>query len=623
MTTPDSLAAPAPRPLRFLACGSVDDGKSTLIGRLLHDCGNIPDDQLQALRQADGQIDYAHLVDGLEAEREQGITIEVCYRYFRTRHRAFVVADCPGHEAFTGSMASGASCSEAAIILIDATRGVLEQTRRHAAICSLMGIGPVLAVVNKMDLAGFDQGRFDQVREAFTQFAGQLGLTDVTVIPAVARTGAQVVQRDARLDWFGGPTVLEWLHAVQPRDPGGATASGGGGRLPVQWIVRDGQAFRGQAGTVSRGRLSVGDGVVSALHGHAARISRIIAPGADRQWVDAGEAAVIVLDRPVDVGRGDVLCRQGDVPPVGTAFTVRLIWMAAQEGLPGRSYWLRCGTAWRRVTLTRILHGVDPVSLAPTPRRALACNEIAVCNLSTSEPLACDDPRTDPALGTFVLVDRASARTMAAGLIVEPLAEGQTVSAEATLVDGTVRARLLGHRSLVIWLTGLSGSGKSTIAREAERRLVAMGRLARVLDGDNLRQGLNRDLGFSPQDRAENIRRAGEVAMLLADAGLIVLCAFISPYEADRDAVRERFATGRFLEVHVSAPLEVCRARDPKALYRKAEDGALTGLTGLASPYETPAAPDLILHTGTESVEESVSRLMAAIEHHLALPGPA
>lgn len=614
MVVPRQLAS-GQSPLRFLACGSVDDGKSTLIGRLLHDCGSVPEDQLAALPRIDGQIDFSHLVDGLEAEREQGITIDVCYRYFRSACRSFIVADTPGHESYTRNMATGASTSDAAVILIDASQGVLTQTRRHAAICSLMGIGPVLAVVNKMDIVGFDQVAFEAIRRDFLEFAKRLGLTDVQVVPAAARLGANVVERDPRLSWFKGPTLLDWLEGVEP-----TRRSERGGRLPVQLVIRDGRDFRGQAGTLSKGSLAVGDEVVTALQGHVARIESLRGPDGERQHAEAGEAIVATLDRHLDVGRGDVLCRPDDRPAHGSAFSARLIWMAETEGMSGRSYWLRCGMAWRRATISRIQHGVDPVTLEPTPRRTLACNEIALCNLSLSEPMAFDHYSADPVLGSFVLVDRASAQTLAAGMIEAPLSQGQNIQREPTLVDREARQALLGHRSLVVWLTGLSGSGKSTIAREVERQLVANGRLAIVLDGDNLRHGLNRDLGFTAGDRAENIRRAGEVAGLLADAGLIVVCAFISPYRGDREAVRERFANDRFLEVHIDAPLDVCMSRDPKQLYRKAQDGRLAGMTGLTSPYEKPEAPDLVLHTAEESPEESAARLMTAIEARLAKP---
>lgn len=612
MEGPEQLPA-GQAPLRFLACGSVDDGESTLIGRLLHDCGCVPEDQLDALTRIKGAIDYSHLVDGLEAEREQGITIDVCYRYFRTARRSFIVADTPGHESYTRNMATGASNSDAAVILIDASLGVLTQTRRHAAICSLMGIGPVLAVVNKMDIVDFDQSVFEQVRQEFLAFAGKLGLSDVQVIPAAARLGANVAGQDARLSWFDGPTLLDWLEAVEP-----VAKNAAGGRLPVQLIIRDGPDFRGQGGTVSRGRLSVGDEVVAALQGDVARIETLRGPDGDRQTVEAGEAVVATLDRHLDVGRGEVLCRPDDRPSVGSAFSARLIWMSDVEGMPGRSYWLRCGMAWRRATISRIQHGVDPTTLEPTPQRTLACNEIALCSLSLSEPMAFDSYRADPVLGSFVLVDRASAQTVAAGMIEAPLSQGQDIRREPTMVDGAARAAVLGHRSLVVWLTGLSGSGKSTVAREVERQLVAQGRLAVVLDGDNLRHGLNRDLGFTAGDRAENIRRAGEVAALMADAGLIVICAFISPYRADRDTVRERFTADSFLEVHVDAPLDVCMARDPKQLYRKAKEGALAGMTGLASPYEVPDAPDLVLHTAAETPEGSAARVMKAIERLLS-----
>ena len=584
--------------LRLLTCGSVDDGKSTLIGRLLHDVQLIPEDTLAALARdsrthgtAGEAVDLALLVDGLEAERQQGITIDVAYRFFTTGSRSFIVADCPGHEQYTRNMATGASNSELAIILVDARKGLLTQTRRHSFICSLLGIRHVVLAVNKIDLVDFDQAVFDRIVAEYHGFAAAFGFRTLAAIPLSGRFGDNVTQRSARTPWYQGPTLIEHLESVEVDEDAAALPF----RFPVQWVNRPSPDFRGYAGTVASGRVSVGDGIVVAASGVASEVTRILGPDGDQPHATAGEAVTLCLAHEIDIARGDMLAPAASRPAVADQFAAHILWMDEEKLLPGRQYLMRMGHAWTTASVTAIKHRVDIATLGQLPATSLALNEIAVCNLSSAQRLAFDPYGENRLTGAFILVDRTTNRTAGCGMVQFPLRRATNIHQEAYLVDKAARAAALGQKPMVLWFTGLSGSGKSTITKLVEEALHRAGRHTYSLDGDNLRHGLNRDLGFTPQDRVENIRRVGEVARLMVDAGLIVLASFISPYRAERQMVRDLLAPGEFVEIFVDTPLEVCAARDAKGLYAKAMRGELPNFTGVGSPYERPEAPDLVL----------------------------
>jgi len=602
--------------LRFITAGSVDDGKSTLIGRLLYDSKLLYDDQLRALEQ-DSQrhgtpgeeTDFALLFDGLEAEREQGITIDVAYRFFSTGKRAFIVADTPGHEQYTRNMATGASNAELAVILVDARKGVLVQTRRHSLICALLGIRKVILAVNKADLVDFSQAIFDRIAGDYTAFAEQLGLTTVVPIPISARFGDNVVSRSANTPWYRGPSLIECLETI-PLEVDSVEQPL---RFPVQWVNRLGADFRGYAGTVASGRIQVGDTVAVATSGHGSRVKEIVTADGPLAAAGPGMAITVTLTDEIDVGRGDILVGPTARPEVSDQFAAHLIWMDSEPLMPGRSYLARLATKTTPITVTAIKYRIDPNSREHLATATLGLNDIAFCNLATAAPIAFDSYETNRRTGSFIIIDRASNRTLGAGMIAFGLRRGTNVPWQKLLLDKRERAALKRQQPAIVWFTGLSGAGKSTIANLVEQRLHAMGHHTMLLDGDNVRHGLSRDLGFTEADRVENIRRAGEVAKLMVEGGLIVLCSFISPYRAEREMVRGLVAAGEFVEVFVDTPIDECIRRDPKGLYAKAMDGRIKNFTGVDAPYQAPQAPEIHLHTMGTAPEQMAEIVVAQL----------
>ncbi|HSR64172.1 MAG TPA: sulfate adenylyltransferase subunit CysN [Xanthomonadaceae bacterium] len=602
--------------LRFITCGSVDDGKSTLIGRLLHDTRLLLDDQLAAL-EADsrrhgtqnGEIDFALLVDGLAAEREQGITIDVAYRFFGTEKRKFIVADCPGHEQYTRNMATGASTADLAVVLVDARKGLLTQTRRHSYIVSLLGIRHVLLAVNKMDLVGYDQGVFDAIVEGYGALATQLGIPQVTAIPVSALKGDNMLAPSARTPWYQGPTLLAHLETVQVA----RAAREVGLRLPVQWVCRPDQDFRGFAGTIAAGSATPGMEVAVLPSGRRSRIARIVTADGDLDRAQAGQAVTLTLADEVDVSRGDVIADAHAPPEVADQFAAHVLWLGEQPLLPGRPYWLRIGTRTVGAQVTEIKHRVDVNTQEPRAAKLLELNEVGVCNLYLDQPVAFEAYADNRALGGFILIDRQSNATVAAGTLDFALRRAANIHWQHLEVDRAARARIKHQAPRCVWFTGLSGAGKSTIANLVEKRLLALGRHTYLLDGDNVRHGLNKDLGFTDQDRVENIRRVAEVSRLMVDAGLIVLVSFISPFRAERRMARELFGAGEFVEVYVDTPLEVAERRDAKGLYARARQGRIRNFTGIDSPYEVPEQPELVLDTVRETPEALAERLVAML----------
>ncbi|MCR4281787.1 MAG: sulfate adenylyltransferase subunit CysN [Bauldia sp.] len=603
--------------LRFLTCGSVDDGKSTLIGRLLYDSRRLFEDQLAALKAdsdkygTDGSnIDFALLVDGLVAEREQGITIDVAYRYFATDKRRFIVADTPGHVQYTRNMATGASTSDLAVLLVDAGNGILTQTRRHAYIVSLLGIRHVVLAVNKIDLVGYAEKRFAEIAADFAAFAAPLGFAGVVAIPMSARHGDNVIARSARTPWYGGPTLLDHLETVDVAD----SAAERPFRLPVQWVNRPDATFRGYAGTVAAGTLREGDPFIVARTGQTARIARIVTMAGDLAEAPAGAAITVTADREIDIGRGDVMSPPDSRPEVSDQIAAHVIWMAEEPLLPGRSYLLKAGARTVGAAVSELKHQVDiDDTFKPLAAKTLALNDIGLCNLSLSEPIAFDPYVENRTTGSFILIDRFSNATVAAGMIRFGLRRATNIHWQALDVDKRVRAEAMGQRPVVLWFTGLSGAGKSTVANLVEKKLHLLGRHTYLLDGDNVRHGLNRDLGFTDADRVENIRRVAETAKLFVDAGLIVLVSFISPFRSERDMARELVEPGEFLEVFVDAPLDVAEARDPKGLYKKARAGEIRNFTGIDSPYEPPSNPDVRLDTTSASADDLAETVIARL----------
>jgi bifunctional enzyme CysN/CysC len=604
--------------LRFLTCGSVDDGKSTLIGRLLLESQLIYEDQLATLEKDSRRfgttgedIDPALLVDGLEDERQQGITIDVAYRFFTTAARAFVVADTPGHEQYTRNMATGASTSDLAVILVDARKGVLSQTKRHATICSLMGIRHVVLAVNKIDLVGFDEAIFHRIVSDFSEFATKLAFASVAAIPVSARYGDNVAAASANMPWYRGDTLLHTLETVEVDVDRERLPL----RFPVQWVNRPSPDFRGYSGTVASGSARVGEVVVVAASGRQSRIARIIGPDGDLPVARAGDAVTLVLADEVDVSRGDVLCPPHERPSVADQFAAHLVWMSDEPMLAGRQYLMRIGNRYVPATVTAIRHRLDVATLSRLAATTVGLNEIASCHVAAASPVAMDPYTENPEMGGFVLIDRFTNATVAAGMIDFPLRRATNIHRQRVTVDKPARAGLKTQKPALVWFTGLSGSGKSTIADALERRLFEAGHHTYLLDGDNLRHGLNRDLGFTAADRVENIRRVGEVAKLMLDAGLIVVASFISPFAAERRMVRELVEEGEFLEVFVDTPLEECMRRDPKGLYAKARRGEIRNFTGFDQPYERPENPELRLETTGREPDElagEVIRLLRA-----------
>jgi bifunctional enzyme CysN/CysC len=593
--------------LRFLTCGSVDDGKSTLIGRLLHDTKKVFEDQVAALKKDSARfgtrgedLDFALLVDGLEAEREQGITIDVAYRFFATEKRKFIVADTPGHEQYTRNMATGASTADLAVILIDARKGVLPQTRRHSFIVSLLGIRHVVVAVNKMDIVDYSQETFAAIEADYRAFAAGFGFESIEVVPMAAITGENLTQKAQSMPWYEGPTLLEHLESVQID----ADAANGPFRMPVQWVNRPNLDFRGYAGTIVSGSVRPGDRIAVAASGRLATVARIATMGGDLEEAMAGDAVTLTLEEEVDISRGDVLCPPDQRPEVADRLSAHVIWMGDEALVPGRRYAVKVGKRLTSALVTRIVHGIDVNTLQENPVETLSLNEIGFCELALATPVAFDPYEVNRDTGAFVLIDPLSNQTVAAGMIWRSLRKADNIHRQAFDVDRNARAELTGQRPRVLWFTGLSGAGKSTIANLVEQKLHEKGRLTFLLDGDNVRHGLNRDLGFSEEDRVENIRRVGEVARLFTDAGLIVLVSFISPFRSDRKLARDLFKGDEFVEIHVDTPLDVAERRDPKGLYRKARAGEILNFTGIDSPYEPPESPELRLDTVNRSPEE-------------------
>ena len=602
--------------LRFITCGSVDDGKSTLIGRLLHDTRRLLDDQLAALEadsqrhgtQGDG-IDFALLVDGLAAEREQGITIDVAYRYFDTDARKFIVADCPGHEQYTRNMATGASTADLAIVLVDARKGLLTQTRRHSYIVSLLGIRHVILAVNKMDLVGYDQATFERIAGEYRTLARSLGIDDVVAIPLSALKGDNVLEHSAATPWYRGETLLGQLESVDLSHAAHAT----GFRLPVQWVCRPHQDFRGFAGTVLAGAVARGGEVVVLPSGQRSSIERIVTADGDLEQAVPGQAVMLTLADAVDVSRGDVIAARRDPPEVADQFAVHLLWLGEQPLLPGRPYWLKIGGRTVGAQVTAIKHKVDVNTRDELAARQLELNEVGYCNLYLDHPVVFERYADNRELGGFILIDRHDNATVGAGTVDFSLRRAGNIHWEHVDVDKAARARIKHQTPCCLWFTGLSGSGKSTIANLVEKRLLAMGRHTCLLDGDNIRHGLNKDLGFTDADRVENIRRVAEVARLMVDAGLIVLVSFISPFRAERRMARALFGDDEFREVFVDTPLEIAEQRDVKGLYAKARAGGIRNFTGIDSPYEAPEHPDERLVTTESTAEQLAERLVARL----------
>jgi bifunctional enzyme CysN/CysC len=599
--------------LRFLTCGSVDDGKSTLIGRLLYEQSLIFNDQLAALRRdstvygTDGDnIDFALLVDGLEAEREQGITIDVAYRYFRTAKRSFIVADTPGHEQYTRNMATGASNADLAVILVDARKGLLIQTFRHATIASLLGIRHIVLAVNKMDLVGFDQSIFRSITTAFERFAANLSFKSIVAIPISARHGDNVTSRSERMPWHEGPHVLGHLEHVDVEDE----RMGRPFRMAVQWVNRPNLDFRGYAGTIASGRVAVGDEILVASSGRGTRVKRIVTADGDLDSAAAGQAVTLTFADELDVARGDLLASARERPQVGDQFAAHLIWMSEERLLPGRRYLMKIGARTVPAAVTELKHRLDVTTLAKHAAKTLAMNEVGFCNLAVVAPVAFDPYADNRATGAFILIDRFSNATVAAGLISFALRRATNIHWQGLAVTKEARAKLKHHRPAILWFTGLSGAGKSTIANLVDSQLHSRGVHTVMLDGDNVRHGLNKDLGFTDADRVENIRRIGEVAKLMTEAGLVVLCSFISPFRAERRMVRELVEPGEFIEVFVDTPLDQCIARDPKGLYKRALAGELRNFTGVDQVYEVPEGAEIHLEAGLQRPDTLAQAVM-------------
>ena len=610
--------------LRFLTCGSVDDGKSTFVGRLLYERQLIFDDQLAALKRdslrygtTGDDIDFALLVDGLEAEREQGVTIDVAYRYFSTPARSFIVADAPGHEQYTRNMATAASNVDLAILLVDARKGLTSQSRRHATFLSLLGVRHVMLAVNKMDLVGFDQRVFEEIAEDFRRVSEGLNFSSVVATPISARYGDNVVELSPNTPWYAGESILGHLETV---DVDGALVDRPM-RLPVQWVNRPNAEFRGYAGSIVSGRLSVGDEVVVAASGRSTRIARIVTLDGDAHSAEAPESVTVTFTDEVEASRGDVLCHRQHRPDVADQFAAHLIWMDDEKLLPGRSYLMKLNGRTIGATVTEIKHRLDIDTGAKIAAKTLQLNEIGFCNLAAATPVAIDPYEMNRATGSFILIDRFSNATAAAGMITFPLRRATNVHLQQQSVSKEVRSRLKGQKPTILWFTGLSGSGKSTVANLVETKLVARGAHTIMLDGDNVRHGLSRDLGFTDADRVENIRRIGEVAKLMVNAGLIVLCAFISPFRAERQMVRALVEDDEFIEIFVDTPLEVCVARDPKGLYRRALAGEIKNFTGVDQAYEQPERPELRAGAANQTADEIAEEIVAYLRSRGAIDG--
>lgn len=599
--------------LRFITCGSVDDGKSTLIGRMLYEAQLIFEDQVSALRNEskhhgtqDGDIDFALLVDGLAAEREQGITIDVAYRFFATDHRKFIVADTPGHEQYTRNMATGASTADAAVILVDASQGVLTQTRRHSFICSLLGIKHVALAVNKMDLVGYNKDTFNSIVADYRTFAEQLNFDSITAIPMSALEGDNVIERSAKTAWYSGPTLISFLETVEAHQ----SKIDAPFRMPVQWVNRPDRTFRGFSGTVVSGRINQGDDVRILPSGEVAQVDDIVLYKSSLPQAITDQAVTLKLNKEVDCSRGDVIVAARQPSEVADQFEVNIVWMDQEAGHSGRSYWLKTSTTRVNATVRDIKFKYNINTLEHLSSNEMALNDIGVATISVDRRIAFEPYNNNRSLGSFVLIDRYTNATVAAGMINFALRRAKNIHTQKLVVDRSARETLNGHKARVLWFTGLSGSGKSSIADTLEQRLHNKGIRTYILDGDNVRHGLNQDLGFSDTDRIENIRRVAEVAKLMVDAGIVVLTSFISPFRAERDMARRLFEDGEFVEIFVDTPIEEAEKRDVKGLYAKARRGELPNFTGVDSPYQAPENAEIQLNAGEYSIEDCVQQIV-------------
>jgi len=603
--------------LRFITCGSVDDGKSTLIGRLLYDAKMIFEDQLAAL-QADSrksgtqgeEIDFALLVDGLAAEREQGITIDVAYRFFATEKRKFIVADCPGHEQYTRNMVTGASTADLAVILIDARKGVLVQTRRHSYLAKLLGIRNIVLAVNKMDLIGYDQARYDAIVADYTAFATSIGITDFTAMPISGFKGDNITENSANTQWYTGKPLMAHLETVALDNEADQTKPL---RMAVQWVNRPNLDFRGFSGQIATGTVHAGDAIRVLPSGKTSTISKIVTLGGELDEAVAGQSVTLCFADEVDCSRGDVIAAADAPPEVSDQFESTIVWLADDALIPGRAYWLKLGTQMVSATVQAPKYTVNVNTMEQMAAKTLDLNAIGVAEIATDKPVVFESYADNHTLGGFILIDKITNRTVGAGMLHFSLRRAQNVHWQATDTGREAHAALKNQKARVLWFTGLSGSGKSTIANEVEKALALMNRHTFLLDGDNVRHGLNKDLGFTEADRIENIRRVGEVAKLMADAGLIVLTAFISPFRAERDMVRSMLPEGEFIEIFVDTPLEVAEARDVKGLYKKARSGQLKNFTGIDSPYEAPARPEITVNTVQMTPAEAAEHIVRQI----------
>jgi len=603
--------------LRFLTCGSVDDGKSTLIGRLLYESNLLHDDQLAALASeskrfgTQGQaLDFALLLDGLTAEREQGITIDVAYRFFSTERRTFIVADTPGHEQYTCNMVTGASTADAAVLLVDARKGVLSQTRRHSYLVSLIGVRHLALAINKMDLVGYAEARFREIATQYLAFARQIGLDDIACIPLSALEGDNLMRPSANTPWYRGPTLLGWLETVEV-DAGRLQRLAF--RLPVQRVNRPNPDFRGFAGTIASGVVKPGDRIRVQPSGKESRVARIVTQDGDLAQAVAGQSITLTLGDELDVSRGDLIAAADVAAQVADQFEATVVWMSEQPLLRGRNYLMKIGTKTVSATIAPLKYRVDVNTQAHLAADKLELNQIGVCELELDQPIAFDPYVENHDTGGFILIDRLTNDTVGAGMLKFALRRAHNIHPQPIDIDKAARAALKGQRACVVWLTGLSGAGKSTIANLVEKQLHGLGRHTYLLDGDNVRHGLNKDLGFTAEDRVENIRRIAEVAKLMVDAGLIVITAFISPFRAERRMARSLLGPGEFIEVFVDAPLAVVERRDPKGLYRKARRGEIKNFTGIDSPYEAPEAPELRIDTTVLGPADAVERIFATL----------
>ena len=603
--------------LRFITCGSVDDGKSTLIGRLLYDSKMIFEDQLAALENdsrrvgTQGQdIDFALLVDGLAAEREQGITIDVAYRFFATEKRKFIVADCPGHEQYTRNMVTGASTADCAVILIDARKGVLVKTRRNSFLCQQLGIRNLVLAVNKMDLIDYDETKFNAIVSDYAKFAESIGIESFHAVPISGLAGDNITSRSDNTDWYGGPVLIDLLETMQISNTASQEMPF---RMPVQWVNRPNLDFRGFSGLIASGTVKPGDELRSLPSGKTSKVKSVVTMDGELGEAVAGQSITITLEEEIDCSRGDVLATADDPPEVADQFETTIVWMDDEPLVVGRGYWLKLGTQMVSVTIAEPKYEIDVNTMEHLASQTLNLNQIGVCEITTDRRIVFDPYTENRALGGFILIDKITNHTVGAGMLHFSLRRSQNVHWQPTDITREHHAGMKNQTPRVLWFTGLSGSGKSTIANEVEKKLALMNRHTFLLDGDNVRHGLNKDLGFTESDRIENIRRIGEVAKLMTDAGLIVLTAFISPFRADRQLVRDMITGGEFIEIHVDTPLEVAEARDVKGLYKKAREGKLKNFTGIDSPYEPPESPEIRVNTVEMTPEEAADHIIAKI----------